>query len=86
MIEHFRGGDPVPIYARFRAHGRHAPVGLRYVSRWVTDDLTTCYPVIECAQRALLDEWVRAGEDMVEFVVAPGCRRRASRHGRDDLQ
>ena len=40
VIEHFRGGDPGLVYARLRAHGRHAPVGLTYVSRWVTDDLT----------------------------------------------
>lgn len=71
VIERFRGGDPGPVYARFRAHGRLAPVGLTYVSSWVTDDLTTCYQVMECSQRALLDEWVRAWEDLVNFEVVP---------------
>lgn len=35
--EHFKGGDAVPIYRRFRERGRMAPEGLGYVSRWVDD-------------------------------------------------
>lgn len=69
IIEHFRGGDPAPVYARFRARGRLAPVGLIYIDSWVTDDLTRCYQVMECADRALLDEWMRAWEDLIEFEV-----------------
>ena len=42
IIEHFRGGDPVPVYRRFRDKGRMAPEGLRYVSSWVTEDLGRC--------------------------------------------
>ena len=71
VIERFRGGDPAPVYARFRARGRLAPTGLTYVSSWVTDDLTTCYQVMECGDRALLDEWMRAWSDLVEFEVIP---------------
>jgi len=29
VIEHFRGGDPRPVYARFAERGRLAPEGLR---------------------------------------------------------
>ena len=32
VIEHFRGGDAVPVYCRFRDRGRLAPEGLRYVA------------------------------------------------------
>jgi hypothetical protein len=28
IIEHYRNGDPAPVYARFRAHGRLAGEGL----------------------------------------------------------
>lgn len=38
VIEHFRDGDAVPVYRRFRDHGRLAPEGLRYVASWVTAD------------------------------------------------
>jgi len=71
VIERFRGGDPAPVYTRFRERGRLAPEGLSYVSSVVTEDLTTCYQVMECADRALLDEWIRAWSDLVEFEVRP---------------
>ncbi len=71
IIEHFRGGDPVPVYRRFRDRGRLASEGLRYVDSWVTPDLKHCYQVMECADRALLDEWMAAWSDLVEYEVAP---------------
>jgi len=71
VIERFRGGDPVPVYRRFRERGRMAPEGLTYVSSWVTDDLKLCYQVMECADRALLEEWMANWEDLVEFEVVP---------------
>ena len=70
IIEDFRGGDPAPVYARFRERGRLAPPGLTYVSSWVTSDLTRCYQVMECNDRALLDQWMAAWSDLVEFTVA----------------
>ena len=71
IIEHFRNGNPAPVYERFRARGRLAPEGLRYVNSWVTSDLTTCYQVMECDDRKLLDEWLAAWSDLVEFDVMP---------------
>lgn len=71
VIERFRNGDPAPVYRRFRERGRLAPEGLEYRGSWVTDDLTTCYQVMECADRALLDAWIKAWEDLVEFEVIP---------------
>jgi hypothetical protein len=71
IIEHFRGGDPRPVYERFRLHGRLAPDGLRYVNSWVTTDLTRCYQVMECADRRVLDQWIAAWADLVAFEVHP---------------
>jgi len=69
VVEHFRNTDPVPVYDRFRKRGRLAPDGLRYVSSWVTDDLARCYQVMECQDRALLEEWMSAWSDIVDFEV-----------------
>jgi len=69
IIERFRDGDPLPVYRRFRDQGRLAPEGLRYVASWVTSDLTTCYQVMESPDRALLDRWMSAWTDLVEFEV-----------------
>lgn len=71
VIENFRGGDPAPVYQRFRERGRLAPEGLIYVTSWVTEDLTRCYQVMECERRELLDEWLAAWEDLVDFEVQP---------------
>ena len=71
VIEHFRDGQARPVYERFRERGRIAPPGLEYISSWVTADLLHCYQVMECAERALLDEWIAAWSDLVEFEVVP---------------
>ena len=70
IIEHFRKG-PSPVYERFRARGRLAPAGVNYVNSWVTSDLQRCYQVMECDDRELLDTWLGAWEDLVDFEVHP---------------
>lgn len=71
VIEHFRNGDPVPIYARLRERGRLMPEGLHYVTSWITEDLTRCYQVMETAERALLEQWLAEWADLMEFEVLP---------------
>jgi len=71
IIEHYRNGDPKPVYARFRAKGRLAPDGLQYINSWVTADLAHCYQIMECDDRRLLDEWIAAWSDLVDFEIHP---------------
>jgi Domain of unknown function (DUF3303) len=71
IVEHFRGGDPVPVYRRFRDHGRLAPEGLRYVTSWVTGDLRRCFQIMECDDPELLAQWTSRWEDLIEFEVLP---------------
>jgi hypothetical protein len=71
VLEHFRGGDAAPVYRRFRDRGRLAPDGLRYVSSWVTTDFRLCYQVMECDDPALLERWMDAWRDLVDFEVIP---------------
>ena len=71
IIERFRKGDAVPVYRRFRERGRMAPEGLKYLASWVTEDLTTCYQVMECDDRALLDAWMANWRDLTDFEVYP---------------
>jgi hypothetical protein len=68
VLESFKG-DPAAVYRRFEQRGRLAPSGLRYVGSWVTEDLARCYQVMECDDRALLDEWMTAWRDLVDFEV-----------------
>ena len=71
VIEHFRNGDAAPVYQRFRERGRLAPDGLTYVNSWVTADLTRCYQVMDSPDPALLEQWIAAWSDLVEFEVHP---------------
>ena len=71
IVEHFRGGDAVPVYRRFRDQGRLAPEGLRYVASWVTEDFSRCFQVMECEDRGLLEQWMGHWQDLVEFEVVP---------------
>jgi hypothetical protein len=70
IIEHYRTG-PAPVYERFRARGRLAPEGLTYINSWVTPDLQRCYQIMQCDDRALLDTWMGAWADLVDFEVHP---------------
>ena len=70
IVETFTQG-PAPVYARFKARGRLAPEGLRYVSSVVTIDGARCYQLMECEDRSLLDAWMRAWSDLVAFEVVP---------------
>ncbi|MGQ0646771.1 MAG: DUF3303 domain-containing protein [Gemmatimonadaceae bacterium] len=69
VIETFRGGEAEPVYRRFRDRGRLAPEGLTYHASWVTLDLKRCYQVMECGDRAHLDQWIAEWSDLVHFEV-----------------
>lgn len=71
VIERFRNGDAASVYRRFRERGRMAPEGLEYIASWVTDDLTTCFQVMQTADPALLEQWMANWRDLVDFEVRP---------------
>jgi len=69
IIESFKNRDPVPVYRRFRDKGRQAPEDLKYISSWVTTDMSRCYQLMECEDRRLLDEWVTRWSDVADIEV-----------------
>jgi hypothetical protein len=71
IIEHFKNGDPVPVYQRFRDRGRLAPNGLQYISSWVDEKFERCFQIMETTDRQLLDQWITNWSDIVEFEVFP---------------
>lgn len=70
VVETFKRG-PGAVYERFRACGRLAPEGLRYAGSWVSNAGDRCYQLMECDDRALLDQWIGAWSDLVDFEVVP---------------
>jgi len=71
IVEHFKNGDAMPVYRRFRDQGRMAPEGLVYVASWVDQKLERCYQVMETDEPALLDAWMANWSDLVDFEVHP---------------
>jgi hypothetical protein len=71
VIESFRGGDPVPVYRRFRDQGRMMPDGLRYVSSWVETSYGRCFQLMECDDPRLFEEWFSHWSDLVDFELIP---------------
>jgi hypothetical protein len=69
VIEHFKNGDPAPVYRRFRERGRLAPEGLTYINSWVDVNLERCYQLMETEDRGLLDQWIANWNDIVDFDV-----------------
>lgn len=71
VVEHFRDGAALPVYRRYRDHGRMLPEGLRYVASWVTEDLRRCFQVMECEDQQLLTQWMARWQDLIQFEVIP---------------
>jgi hypothetical protein len=71
VVEHFRGGDAVPVYRRFRDRGRLMPDGIEYRGSWVTKDLRRCFQVMECDDPGLLEQWMANWNDITDFDVIP---------------
>ena len=71
IVERFKNDDPIPVYRRFRDHGRLALDGLKYVSSWVDEKLERCFQIMETADRKLLDQWIANWIDIIDFDVFP---------------
>ena len=71
IVEHFKNGEPLPIYQRFREQGRLAPEGLHYVSSWVDETLARCFQLMETDDVSHLNQWMANWSDIVEFEVYP---------------
>ena len=71
IVEHFKNGDPLPIYQRFRQRGRLAPDRLQYISSWVDEKLECCFQLMESPDVSHIDEWIANWTDIVEFEVYP---------------
>src|SRR3954449_9973630 len=71
VVESFHGGDPIPVYRRFRDRGRLMPEGIEYRGSWVSEDLRRCFQIIECDDRRLLEQWMANWNDLTTFDVVP---------------
>ncbi|HVT10732.1 MAG TPA: DUF3303 family protein [Fimbriimonadaceae bacterium] len=69
VVERFRHG-PGPVRKRFAELGRMMPDGVQFVASWIVPGGDVCYQIMEAPHAALLDTWVEAWSDLVDFEVA----------------
>ena len=71
VIEHFKDGDAVSVYQRFRDRGRMLPAGLHYRASWVEQNFGRCFQLMECDDASLFQEWISLWDDLIDFEVVP---------------
>jgi len=71
IIEHFHPGKAKALYQRFEERGRLLPEGVTYINSWVTQDLATCYQIMEAPSHMELWEWIGKWSDLADFEIIP---------------
>jgi hypothetical protein len=69
VIERCKPGKQDAMAERFRTKGRLMPEGVVYQGSWLPPDGSRCFQIMESPTRALLDQWVAAWSDLVDFEV-----------------
>jgi hypothetical protein len=59
------------VYTRAKAEGRIMPEGLRYIESWVETTFGRCFQLVECSDASLLQRWVLAWRDIIDFEIVP---------------
>ena len=71
IVERFKGRDPKPIYRRLAESGRQMPDGLTYLDSWIEPNFDRCFQLMETSDLRLLEAWILAWSDLMEFEVVP---------------
>jgi hypothetical protein len=71
VIERFKRGDPIPVRERFLSRGRMLPEGVVYLASWVDAREARCFQIMEAADVARLDPWIKSWADLVDFEIVP---------------
>jgi hypothetical protein len=71
VIQRFKNRDAKAVYRRFRDRGRGAPEGLEYVGSWIEANFDRCFQLMECNDARLLQQWVVAWSDLIDFEIVP---------------
>jgi hypothetical protein len=70
-IERFKSRDAKAVYRRALEKGRQTPDGLTYVGSWIEANFDRCFQLMECDDARLLQQWVVAWQDLIEFEIVP---------------
>ena len=71
VVEKFKNQDGKAVYRKLRESGRALPDGLKFISSYVSADLSRCFQVMEADDVTLFQRWIADWQDLVEFEVVP---------------
>jgi hypothetical protein len=79
VIEKFKNQDGKAVYAKLRDSGRALPDGLKFISSYVSADLSRCFQLMEADDVTLFQRWIADWQEVVEFEVVPVVEGKATR-------
>ena len=79
VIEKFKNQDGKAVYRKLRDNGRALPEGLKFVSSYVTADLSRCFQLMETDDITLFQKWIADWQEVVEFEVVPVVEGKTTR-------
>jgi len=71
IVERFKGRNARPIYRRLGEAGRQMPEGLKYLDSWIEPNFDRCFQLMETDDLRLLQKWILAWSDLMEFEIVP---------------
>jgi hypothetical protein len=78
VVEKFRNQDGKAVYRKLRS-GRGLPDGLKFITSYVSADLSRCYQLMETDDVTLFQRWVADGQELVEFEIVPVVEGKTTR-------
>jgi hypothetical protein len=71
VVERFKNRAPQPVYRRLAETGRQMAEGLKYVDSWIEPNFDRCFQLMETDDLRLLQSWILAWSDLMEFEIVP---------------
>jgi hypothetical protein len=71
VIEKFKNQDGKAVYRKLRDSGRALPDGLKFVSSYVSADMSRCFQLMEADDITLFQRWIADWQSVAEFEVVP---------------
>jgi len=79
VIEKFKNQDGKAVYRKLRDSGRALPDGLKFISSYVSADLSRCFQLMEADDVTLFQRWIADWHEVVEFEVVPVVEGKTTR-------
>jgi uncharacterized protein DUF3303 len=79
VIEKFKNQDGKAVYRKLRDSGRALPDGLKFISSYVSADLSRCFQLMEADDATLFQRWIADWHKVVEFEVVPVVEGKTTR-------